>query len=295
VLQLAFIATTPTFGERTIAFWHIVLKALSLSVRTMGTTLFALVVLVVIFLVRVVRTARRGGWSAVKIHVAGDAGFSLLLTVLLWFILIAWHISTVLYTDHQDLLARVQTLESEKTQIRNQMGVLANRSNQSFEAERKELLRKNEELQAEVFECTHGISTQTPAFSNINELVGAFRSWRAAIGPSVPCRVELTAPPDVKDIAMVTGQLSVIGSNCPTFGPGDWSIDPDEEKKATTGMVPKTLVIHLAKGVRGDVDLYNALQNVFVVKRSYDVPPGSPQNFVWLQFGTGMRWNTQLR
>jgi hypothetical protein len=111
----------------------------------------------------------------------------------------------------------------------------------------------------------------------------------------VPCRVELTAPSNAQDIALSTSQLSVIGSNCPTFGPFDWSSDPDEEARAKTGMVPRTVVIHIAKGVRGDGDLYNALQNVFIVKRSYDVPAGKPENFVWLQFGTGTKWNSQLR
>jgi hypothetical protein len=295
MLQLVVVLTAPRLGERTSAIWHIVLKALSLSVETMGTTLFAVLALVIIFLLRIVRTAKQEGRAAVSTHIAGDAGFSLILAIALWLVLISWHITTALYQDHRNLLARIQTLTAEKLQLQTQMGSTANQSAQSFAAERQTLLRKNAQLQAELLDRTHNISTQTPAFSNINQVANAFRSWRAAIGPTTPCRVEITAPPDAQDIGMTTGQLSVIGSNCPTFGPTDWSMDPDDEKKAKVGMVPKTVVIHIAKGVRGDVNLYNELQNVFIVKRSYDVPPGSPENFIWLQFGPGTRWNSQIR
>lgn len=261
-----------------------------MSVDTMGTTLFGVAAAVALFIIMVALKWRRNGWTGVKADLLGYGAVS---AVTVWLLLLSWSVVVVIDNDHRHFVTEVAALRTENASLRNRVAAAASDAERDSKTQLAAIERENDKLRSELHERTHNLSTQTPAFSNISGLANAFRGWRATIGSSAPCRVEITAPPDARDIALAVGQLSVIGSNCPTFGPSSWDTDPDEETKAKTGMVPKTVVVHIARGVRGDVNLFNDLQSLFVVKRSYEVPAGSPENLVWLQFGPGTVWNTQ--
>lgn len=292
---VAVVLAHATLGQRLKAAGHVLGQAASTSAETMGTTLFAVGAGILFFILRAIRTYRREGRAAMQAHLGGDAGYGLALAVSLWLVLTAWNVTTVISDDHRTMLSRLAAVSSDNARLRAQLAKSTRQAEQTLLAERQALQHRNSQLEAELFERTHNLSATTPAFSNVREVIDAFRTWRATIGQSAPCRVVVSAPPSAADIAMTTAQVAVIGSNCPTFGPFDANLDPDAEKQALNGMVQRTVVIHMAKGVKGDVPLYNALQNVFLVKRSYDVPAGSPENFVWLQFGAGTKWNSQLR
>jgi hypothetical protein len=68
---------------------------------------------------------------------------------------------------------------------------------------------------------------------------------------------------------------------------------PDEERDTVNGMVPEIIVFHARRDDKAANELYVRLGNYLPLKRSFDVPQGSPQNFVWLQFGPRVKWNSQ--
>ncbi len=131
---------------------------------------------------------------------------------------------------------------------------------------------------------------ERPALSNVYKLLEAFAVYRNAI-TGADCRVEVTATPDSEAIALIVAQLSVRTSNCPTFGPFDLGRDPDARARTMNGMKPGLIIFHAAKDDQAAHNLFGALANVLPLERSYEVPDGSPERFVWLQFGTGTRWN----
>jgi len=53
--------------------------------------------------------------------------------------------------------------------------------------------------------------------------------------------------------------------------------------------VKDAVLIHMPKDPVRD-GFVVALGNSFSVRRSYDIPAGSPDRFVWLQIGQGSPW-----
>ena len=60
-------------------------------------------------------------------------------------------------------------------------------------------------------------------------------------------------------------------------------------------MVPDLIVFHAARDDRAAEQLFIGLGNQIQLKRSYEIPAGKAKNFVWLQFGTKTKWNSELR
>jgi hypothetical protein len=170
---------------------------------------------------------------------------------------------------------------------------------QSLVQANTDLMLRNKEMASKLDKKTHSLDTTDPVFPNTIYLLQAFASYRHALGGvDKPCQVKVTAPPESGSLAMASmvAQLSVAASNCSTFGPMDSSIDPDVDKEAMNGMVPGVIVFHAAKGDRAADQLFSALSNQIQLRRSYDVPTSSSlEHFIWLQFGTGVKWNSQLR
>lgn len=120
----------------------------------------------------------------------------------------------------------------------------------------------------------------------------------------------LTAPPDSKNanaMALMVAQLTNAVSGCFTFGPMDANVDPDDEKRAEAGMVPEKIVFRAARGDAAADQLFVNFGNLIQLKRSYDVPSPKErahlysipnqgdETMIWLQFGTNVKWNEQLR
>ncbi len=71
------------------------------------------------------------------------------------------------------------------------------------------------------------------------------------------------------------------------------SDSPDEERDAVTGMVSGVIVFHSRRDDKAAFALFDNLSSLLPLKRSYEIPKGSPENFVWLQFGPNVQWNSQ--
>ncbi len=71
------------------------------------------------------------------------------------------------------------------------------------------------------------------------------------------------------------------------------SDSPDEEREAVTDMVSGVIVFHSRRDDKAAFALFDNLSSLLPLKRSYEIPKGSPENFVWLQFGPNVQWNNQ--
>jgi hypothetical protein len=92
------------------------------------------------------------------------------------------------------------------------------------------------------------------------------------------------APRENKQVAAV---LFNLGS---TFCRVDWLDNPTApEEEVLRGSVRDALLIHMAKDPPRDGFLV-ALGNTFTVRRSYELPAGSPDGLVWIQIGQGAPW-----
>jgi hypothetical protein len=147
----------------------------------------------------------------------------------------------------------------------------------------------------------HSIDTTDPVFPNIIYLLQAFDIYRHARN-GTPCVVMVTATPDSAPLASVVAQFSNSVSDCYTFGPMVGNLDPDVEKQTTTGMVPNMIVFHQDRDDKAAGQLVNSLGNYLQLKvsyelptkRNYSVPEKGKEKLVWLQFGTGVKWNSEL-
>ena len=152
-------------------------------------------------------------------------------------------------------------------------------------------------LQSQLTVAQNNLSVSSPAANNLMYTLQAFREYRGAMGGFNPisCQIRLTAPADGSEIASTIAQFSIQVTNCNTFGPFPTSDNPDEERDTVTGMIPEVIVFHSHKNDKAAFTLYDNLSNLLPLKRSYEVPLGSPENYVWLQFGTNVKWNSQRR
>ncbi len=155
----------------------------------------------------------------------------------------------------------------------------------------------------------HNMVTTDPVFVNTIYLLQAFNVYRHAQNGK-PCVLLLSAPPENKEanaMASMVAQFSNSVSGCFTFGPMDANADPDVEKRAEAGMVPNKIVFHAARGNPAAEQLFTGLGSLIQLKRGYDVPSASErahlysipnpgqEDVIWLQFGTNVQWNEQLR
>ena len=169
-------------------------------------------------------------------------------------------------------------------------------------AENKRLADENVVLSANLNWRKHNISTTDPIFRNIVGLLGSFQAYRINLKGS-PCVIWITAPADSLPLASSLAQLSNSVSGCSTFGPFP-SGNPDGED-VLDGMVPGVIVIHAPRDDRAANQLESNLANQIQVGRSFK-PPKTPktrlyqslhqyrESFIWLQFGTNAKWNSDL-
>lgn len=185
-----------------------------------------------------------------------------------------------IYADHQGLVSRVAVLEKANS-----------------------ALEKGLELRQ------HTFVVGDPVLGNAISLLQAFNTYRHGLNGR-RCVVMLTAPADSRNantMALMIAQLTNSVSGCFTFGPMDANADPDVEKRAQVGMVPDKIVFHAARGDAAADQLFMNFGNLIQLKRSYDMPspkerahlysipnPGD-ERIIWLQFGSNVKWNEQLR
>lgn len=154
--------------------------------------------------------------------------------------------------------------------------------------------REVREMREVIVAKTHYLDPKDPVFGNTVGVVGAFANFRQAIpGPPGACHVKLTAPPESEQMARLISRLASIGPDCEVYGPLPTKASVDFEKEATTGMVPDMIVFHAAKSEGAALTLFDSLSVLLPLRRSFEIPSDSPSNFVWLQFGSSVKWNSE--
>jgi hypothetical protein len=151
--------------------------------------------------------------------------------------------------------------------------------------------RELDSLRAKLKSKTHCLDKKDPAFYNMLRVIAAFEGLRGE-PPETRCQIWITAPDETTDLAHTVAVLASAGSRCVVTAL-DNKIDPDNENMALDGMEPNTLVLHMARDFPRQDEIFTALSNVFRMKRSYELRPDWKPHFIWLQFGTGLQWNTE--
>src|SRR5262249_6400575 len=117
-------------------------------------------------------------------------------------------------------------------------------------------------------------------YINVYNTLGAFQSLAVA---SPKCSVRITAPFENRVAAEA---LYSLGSHfCKVDRVNPNPIDPPDD--ILKGSVNNGVVIHMAKEPQIRDGFITGMGNVFSVKRTYDLPPGSPPDLIWVQVGRG--------
>jgi hypothetical protein len=182
-----------------------------------------------------------------------------------WAVLFAVAVGMTVYKDHDGLvLAKKKLREDNKT------------ITQEMEAWKSKVRPKN----------PYVISEEDPALSSITNLVTAFNHLRVPRDTTAPCEVKLTSAQENNFVASVIYNAAV-ANGCKFEWLKADGLNPDIEK--TLGP-PGLLVVHMARLPESRNGFVTALTNVFKVKRSYVLPPGSPPDLVWIKIGSGAVW-----
>jgi hypothetical protein len=129
---------------------------------------------------------------------------------------------------------------------------------------------------------SYAISTNDPQYPSVTNALHAFR-FLASQSPN--CTIRLTAPPENRNVAQVLSNFA--GDFCKL----DWNYNPaDPQDEILRGAVDNMVVVHMAKEPPQRDGFITELGNVFSVQRTYELPPGSPPEFVWIQVGHGSPW-----
>ena len=165
---------------------------------------------------------------------------------------------------------------------------------------------ENKTLSTSLYKKRHSIDVTDPVFPNIIYLLQAFDGYRH-MRKGAPCVLHVTAPEPISDsaaLASAFAQFSNSVSDCYTFGPDMlFDLNPDLKKEARTGMVPDAIVFHAARDDKAALQLFDSLSNQIRVVRSYELPAKPVYKIrqdlelpitIWLQFGTNVRWNSEL-
>jgi hypothetical protein len=116
-------------------------------------------------------------------------------------------------------------------------------------------------------------------YINASNTLGAFQTLATA---SPTCFVRVTAPFENRGIRDVLNRLAVV--YCKIDKPPD-PAGPQED--VLKGSVNNGIVIHMAKEPQIRDGFITDMGSAFSVRRTYDLPPGSPPDLVWIQIGRG--------
>jgi hypothetical protein len=125
----------------------------------------------------------------------------------------------------------------------------------------------------------YAIDPADPQYYNVSNTLGAFQSLSIA---APKCFVRVTAPFENRGVATALNNLG--GFFCRMDKPPSPSEPQDDVLK---GAVDNGIVIHMAKEPQTRDGFITGLRNAFSVKRTYDLPPGSPPDLIWIQIGRG--------
>jgi hypothetical protein len=116
------------------------------------------------------------------------------------------------------------------------------------------------------------ISDQDPSYFNTTNTLHAFK-FLASHSPN--CSIRVTAPPENMEVARIIVNLA--GNFCKT----DLLYDPSgPQEEIIKGSVDNAIMIHMAKEPSTRDGFVSEMGNVFSVRRTFDVPSGSPPESV---------------
>lgn len=167
-----------------------------------------------------------------------------------------------------------------------------------------EARRKIAELQATLERKSYTPDFRDPAFYSMVQGMQAFMGYRRAIGADAHCMILITeAPPGdrgphIGDLTIALIQIAVLGSNCPNGNLLNIGVKPeDADAESQKGSTPGVITLHASGDAKGANELVDKLGNIIQVRRSYTMPKEAPeeQHVIWLQLGSGLKWNSQMR
>lgn len=119
-------------------------------------------------------------------------------------------------------------------------------------------------------------------FASISNTMQSFRYLMPQQSNS--CLMQITAPRENREVAAL---LTKLGGN---FCQVNWIDNPTTpEEEVLQGSIRDALLIHMAKDPLRD-GFVTGMGNTFTVRRSYELPAGSPDGLVWIQIGQGAPW-----
>lgn len=241
------------------------------------------------------------GWEAMQRHLIETLLVAVLCVAgelaIVWGPLYLRHLASVTYDDHRGLASaaiRIHSTDKHTSDTNN-----ANLSGQISQLQ-GQLAATTSELNSR----RNNIFVDDPAFDNIARLLQDFQMYRSALS-SKPCVIYVTAPSDSMALAGAVARLSNTVSGCFTFGPGGGRENPDLDEMTKDGMVPNVIVVDTQRGNRAGLALQEHLAAQIQTQLSYEPPKipkdqlyagsccGYTEDFVWLQFGPGVKWNTE--
>jgi hypothetical protein len=146
-------------------------------------------------------------------------------------------------------------------------------------------------LRALLHEKKHSLDTSDPAFGNMLAVLCAFEELHGE-PPETRPQVFITASDDSQRIATVVSCLASVGSKC-VVTQLDTHIDPDYRRLALENAEPGLLVFHMTNGFPRQA-VFEKLAPVFRTRRSDELAPWMKPHHLWLQFGPGMKWSSDL-
>lgn len=180
--------------------------------------------------------------------------------------------------------------------------VVVYRGHNAMKSQVAALKAERDTLSANLDAGKNNLFVRDAAFQSISRLLQVFHLYRAA--QKGRHRVlYLTAMPDSTELASAVAQLSNSVSGCFTFGPTSFGVNPDLDEMTKADMIPNEIVVHVQRGDQAGITLQEQLTSLIQGRLSYTPPKipqdrlyaGTPQDssLVWLQFGTGVKWNSE--
>lgn len=274
LFERAFRSLTTYYGTNGPGFW----------VSVVVSTLFAAIFTVVLM-------GFFKGWDAMQRHLVETLLIAVLCVagelVVVWGPLYLRHLASVIFSDHEELASSIRAARSQNKQSSD--AVSADQAGQIKQLQ-SELSTSRTELNAR----KQMLHNTDPAFSNMTNAIRAFMTWRRNIGYDAPCRILVTTPDkDDGGLYMTFITMAVFGSNCPNGDLNNVGVRRENiEAETSKGMIPGLIVFHALPDAKGANQLENELSNLFQVKRAFTIPGNASENTIWLQFGTGVKWNS---
>jgi hypothetical protein len=170
-----------------------------------------------------------------------------------------------------------------------------------------DLRKENSHLAGELATRKHTIVATDPTFNNAIYTMNVFKQMHQSMEPStrmLPCMIYFTATKDSERIASLVMQLANMTSYCYLQGSvGRIDKDDDLYAMAMDGMKPGTVVIHAERGDNTALNLQSSLDTVIPTTMSYEMAKVSKEKlfvssdykekFIWLQFGSGVKWRSE--